>query len=162
MRIREIAGIVHKSEDTVLRAVRRYFPSLATAAGVPVDLDDFQAYVIAKAFESPHHVQPPQSAGDPPHPAELPSGAQLRELRAAVERQIISREQYQALLGLQPSLDEAFTTPSAPGSPSSGAPEGLSPRSSQAYAIGSRILAGRDRRRQVPAGQGLLPIPGMN
>jgi len=156
MKIREVAQIVRKSEDTVLRAVRRLFPEVETSPGVPVVLNEFQAYMVLKAFESPHHVNPPQSAGRPPHPAELPSGAQIRELRSAVERALITREQFQALLGLRPVSDDD-QRPAAVGGPSPAAAEGFPPRLRQALAVGSRILEGQARKHLVPAGERWLP-----
>ena len=71
MTIKQITEITSKSEDTVLRRIKKILPSKEVLTGVPIDLTEFESYRVLKSFHSGFDLRPPQNAERPPQNAEL-------------------------------------------------------------------------------------------
>jgi len=58
MTVRQIAEITGKSADTILRKVKKLFPSKEIRQGVPIDLSEFESYLILKEFSANFRLLP--------------------------------------------------------------------------------------------------------
>jgi hypothetical protein len=103
MTVKQIAELTGKSIHTIIRNIKKQFPGKQIENGIPIELTEFEAFMVLKSFHPGYELEPPsQNAKLPSHPAKLPNGSQLRELRLLTESGFISPAHLRLLLGLFP------------------------------------------------------------
>jgi hypothetical protein len=144
MTVRQITEITGKSEDTIIRSVRKLCPHIEIKHGIPLDLSEADAFKVLRSHESAFQLEVPQNAGEVPQNAGVKklglSGALVRSIESMYGK-TEGGKRVDFLLGF-PGVSGGT------GSTSFLVPQPLSARDETALIIGLRVLNKQEREKK--------------